>query len=309
MLLHAWVSVKRLWNMALTFKQTKIHKCMHAPVHMEWHGHMQNKAQRNAPSILHATHSHRWSAQHIGLGLHACVWVCVRACDVCVADCALVGWSGLMGKGGSLDLETGRVRLGRGPALGQAEDGVVSNAHTHTHTHKCAPPAAFSWPASPVPHRNICFKIYVSSFNESVGGVSPAAIVSHYVKWKHLAKTHENVCKCTVLHAQVRHSNRNQTVTQLLTGNNAQQMKCGFTTRLFCNVTHFRNKLWILKKIKWVNPYVLETYISENNILNQSKLLSWTLLYCELGCKLWILKKIKCRMGWSWCWFSSESSG
>lgn len=174
--------------------------------------------------------------QHIGLGLHACVSVC--PCDMCVEDCALVGWwLKPMGKGGSLDLETGRVHLERGPALGQAVDGAVSNAHTHKRT----PPASFSWPASPVPHRNICFKIYVSSFNEYVGGVSPAAIVCHYVKRKRLAKTHQNVCKCTALHAQRRHSNRNPTVMQLITGNNAQQMKCGFTTRHFCNVTHFRN--------------------------------------------------------------------
>lgn len=167
---------------------------MHAPVHMERHGHMQNKAQRNAPSILHATHSRRWSATHRPWAACMCECACVRACDVCVADCALVGWwSGLMGKGGSLDLETGRVRLGRGPALGQAEDGVVSNAHTHTH--KCAPPAAFSWPASSVPHRNICFKIYVSSFNENVGGVTLLPlflIMSNENTWQKHMKMYAN---------------------------------------------------------------------------------------------------------------------
>lgn len=83
---------------------------MHALVHVEWHGRVQNKPREMPhPSSMPPTAAA--GVQHIGLGLHACV--SVRACDVCVADCALVGWwSGLMGKGGSLDLETGRVRLG-----------------------------------------------------------------------------------------------------------------------------------------------------------------------------------------------------
>lgn len=119
---------------------------------------------------------------------------------------------------------------------------------THTHTHKRAPPTAFSWPASPVPHRNTCFKIYVSPFNENVGGVSPAAIVSHYVKQKRLAKTHQNVYANAQFNMQVRHSDRNSTVTRLEIMEIIRNRLNAVRSPCHCNVTHFGNKLQVFKK-------------------------------------------------------------
>ncbi len=237
-----------------------------------WSG-MGTSREMPHPSILRATHSRCWSVTHRPWA--ACMCECVHV--TCVLRTVLL-WGGGQDSWGREALWISRPEesVWDEAQLWDRQKTGSYQIHTHTHTHKCVPPAAFSWPASPIPHRNICLKIYVSSFNKNVGGVSPAAIVSHYAKWKRLAKTHENVCKCTVLHAQVRHSSRNPTVTQLLTGNNAQQMKCGFTTHHFCNVSHFRNTLWIPKKIKRVYHYILGTYISENNILNQSKLVWWS---------------------------------
>ncbi len=106
---------------------------MHAPERMERHGHMQNKAQGNAPSILHATHSRRWSATHRPWA--ACMCECACVLVTCVLRTVL--WWGGQDSWGREALWISRQEesVWDEAQLWDRQKTGSYQMHTHTHTH------------------------------------------------------------------------------------------------------------------------------------------------------------------------------
>lgn len=206
--MHERLLLKRLmWNMTLTFKQTKTHyactqHCM---------GNVQNKAQRNAPSVLHTTHSRRWSATHRPWA------VCMHV--TCVLRTVL-WWGGGQDSWGREALWIWRPEesVWDEAQLWDRQKTGLYQMHTHTYTN-ALPPLHFPGQHPPSLTATHVLRYMWILLMKMLGEfpLLPLFLImsNENAWWKHI-KMHANAC--FYMHRYV-----TQTQTwQLLTGNNAQ---------------------------------------------------------------------------------------